>query len=95
MKPSPPGLRATHTLDTPPPPPPPPVAAELYALAGWALERDLGLDDLQVTRATLEDVYLQLTAETPRSRREQTMIWLLKLIARKLQQLTANRKKNS
>jgi ABC-2 type transport system ATP-binding protein len=40
------------------------VAADLHALAGWALERDLELDDLQVTRPTLEDVYLQLTAET-------------------------------
>jgi ABC-2 type transport system ATP-binding protein len=40
------------------------VAADLYALAGWALERDLRLDDLQVTRPTLEDVYLQLTTET-------------------------------
>ena len=40
------------------------VAADLYALAGWALERDLELDDLEVTRPTLEDVYLQLTTET-------------------------------
>jgi ABC-2 type transport system ATP-binding protein len=40
------------------------VAADLYALAGWALARSLELDDLQVTRPTLEDVYLQLTTET-------------------------------
>jgi ABC-type glutathione transport system ATPase component len=40
------------------------VAADLYALAGWALERGLEFDDLEVTRPTLEDVYLQLTAET-------------------------------
>jgi ABC-2 type transport system ATP-binding protein len=40
------------------------VAADLHQLAGWALERGLELDDLQVTRPTLEDVYLQLTTET-------------------------------
>jgi ABC-2 type transport system ATP-binding protein len=39
------------------------VAADLHQLAGWALERGLELDDLQVTRPTLEDVYLQLTTE--------------------------------
>jgi ABC-2 type transport system ATP-binding protein len=38
------------------------VAADLYALAGWALERGLELDDLEVRRPTLEDVYLKLTA---------------------------------
>jgi ABC-2 type transport system ATP-binding protein len=40
------------------------VAADLFALAGWALEHDLELDDLEVSRPTLEDVYLQLTTET-------------------------------
>jgi ABC-2 type transport system ATP-binding protein len=39
------------------------VAADLHALAGWALERQLDLDDLEVSRPTLEDVYLQLTTE--------------------------------
>ena len=39
------------------------VAADLYALAGWALEHELELDDLEVTRPTLEDIYLQLTIE--------------------------------
>jgi ABC-2 type transport system ATP-binding protein len=39
------------------------VAADLHVLAGWALERGLELDDLEVTRPTLEDVYLQLTTE--------------------------------
>jgi len=38
------------------------VAADLHELSGWALERDLDLDDLEVTRPTLEDVYLRLTA---------------------------------
>jgi ABC-2 type transport system ATP-binding protein len=38
------------------------VTADLYALAGWALERGLELDDLEVRRPTLEDVYLKLTA---------------------------------
>ena len=40
------------------------VTADLYTLVGWALEHDLELDDLEVTRPTLEDVYLQLTTET-------------------------------
>jgi ABC-2 type transport system ATP-binding protein len=44
------------------------VTAELHALSGWALDRDLELDDLEVTRPTLEDVYLRLTADhRPRS----------------------------
>jgi ABC-2 type transport system ATP-binding protein len=37
------------------------VAADLHALCGWALERGLELDDLEVGRQTLEDVYLKLT----------------------------------
>jgi ABC-2 type transport system ATP-binding protein len=37
------------------------VAADLHALCGWALERGLELDDLEVRRQTLEDVYLKLT----------------------------------
>ena len=37
------------------------VAADLHALSGWALERGLELDDLGVSRPTLEDVYLSLT----------------------------------
>lgn len=37
------------------------VTADLYRLAGWALDHELELDDLQVSRPTLEDVYLQLT----------------------------------
>jgi ABC-2 type transport system ATP-binding protein len=51
-----PGGRVLLTSDT--------VAADLHQLAGWALDRGLELDDLQVTRPTLEDVYLQLTTET-------------------------------
>lgn len=38
------------------------VAADLHALSGWALERGSDLDDLEVRRPTLEDVYLQLTS---------------------------------
>jgi ABC-2 type transport system ATP-binding protein len=38
------------------------VAADLNALSGWALERGLELEDLEVRRPTLEDVYLKLTA---------------------------------
>jgi ABC-2 type transport system ATP-binding protein len=47
------------------------VAADLYTLAGWALERGLEFDDLEVTRPTLEDVYLQLTTETDAPERSQ------------------------
>jgi ABC-2 type transport system ATP-binding protein len=48
------------------------VAADLHALSGWALARGFDLDDLDVTRPTLEDVYLALTrsdtaSETARS----------------------------
>jgi ABC-2 type transport system ATP-binding protein len=35
----------------------------LHVLTGWALERGAALDGLTVSRPTLEDVYLQLTAE--------------------------------
>jgi ABC-2 type transport system ATP-binding protein len=43
------------------------VTADLHALAGWALERGVELDDLEVRRPTLEDVYLKLTAERSQS----------------------------
>jgi len=39
------------------------VAADLFTLSGWALERGAELDDLEVRRATLEDVYLSLVTE--------------------------------
>jgi ABC-2 type transport system ATP-binding protein len=39
------------------------IAADLHALSGWALERGLELDELEVRRPTLEDVYLDLTAD--------------------------------
>ena len=39
------------------------VAADLHALSGWALDRGLELADLEVRRATLEDVYLALVAQ--------------------------------
>ena len=35
--------------------------AVLHELTEWALERDLELEGLTVSRATLEDVYLELT----------------------------------
>jgi ABC-2 type transport system ATP-binding protein len=38
-----------------------PVEA-LNQLTGWALERGLALDDLEVVRPNLEDVYLRLTS---------------------------------
>jgi ABC-2 type transport system ATP-binding protein len=34
----------------------------LYELTGWALERQITLEGLEVTRPTLEDVYLEITA---------------------------------
>jgi ABC-2 type transport system ATP-binding protein len=43
------------------------VTSDLHALAGWALERGVELDDLEVRRPTLEDVYLKLTAERSKS----------------------------
>ncbi len=39
------------------------VAADVHALSGWALERGVDLATLDVRRPTLEDVYLQLTAD--------------------------------
>jgi ABC-2 type transport system ATP-binding protein len=35
----------------------------MHALTGWAIEAGHELADLEVTRRSLEDVYLQLTAE--------------------------------
>jgi ABC-2 type transport system ATP-binding protein len=34
----------------------------LHALTGWAMERDLALAGLTVSRSSLEDIYLQLTS---------------------------------
>ena len=39
------------------------VVADLHRLTGWALANAITLDGLEVTRPTLEDVYLQLTEE--------------------------------
>ncbi len=44
------------------------VAADLYALSGWALDRGLELDELEVRRPKLEDVYLQLTTANDQTR---------------------------
>ncbi len=35
--------------------------ADLHVITGWALEQGITLDDLSVTRPSLEDVYLDLT----------------------------------
>jgi ABC-2 type transport system ATP-binding protein len=35
----------------------------LHDLTGWALERGLQLEELSVTRPSLEDVYLELTKD--------------------------------
>jgi ABC-2 type transport system ATP-binding protein len=37
------------------------VVADLHRLTGWALDNHVALDGLEVTRPTLEDVYLALT----------------------------------
>ena len=37
----------------------------LNRLTGWALERGVELDGLEVRRPTLEDIYLELTGEAP------------------------------
>ena len=37
------------------------LTRDLHVLTGWALEHDVELDNLQISRPTLEDVYLQLT----------------------------------
>ncbi len=36
---------------------------ELYEISAWAMERCLELEDVEVRRPSLEDVYLQLTKE--------------------------------
>jgi ABC-2 type transport system ATP-binding protein len=41
------------------------VRATLRALVDWAEDRDLPLDDLQVTKPSLEDIYLELTGDLP------------------------------
>ena len=43
------------------------VVADLHRLTGWALANSVTLDGLEVTRPTLEDVYLSLTDETDAS----------------------------
>ena len=40
------------------------LTATLYRLTGWALERGIELDELNVVRPTLEDIYLELTGVT-------------------------------
>ena len=37
------------------------VTSELHRLTGWALDHGISLDALEVTRPTLEDLYLRLT----------------------------------
>jgi hypothetical protein len=37
------------------------LARTLHRLTGWAIEHAVSLDDLQIIRPSLEDVYLELT----------------------------------
>jgi len=41
------------------------VTLALHQLTGWALEQRVSLDGLEVTRPSLEDVYLSLTSDPP------------------------------
>jgi ABC-2 type transport system ATP-binding protein len=41
------------------------VTRALHQLTGWALEQQVSLDGLEVTRPSLEDVYLSLTSDPP------------------------------
>ncbi len=43
-------------------------ARVLHELTGWAIEREVDLEGLQVTSPTLEDVYLELTGGEPEAR---------------------------
>jgi ABC-2 type transport system ATP-binding protein len=40
------------------------VTADLHVLSGWALDHDLELEDLEVRRPTLEDIYLEQTTRS-------------------------------
>ena len=40
------------------------LTGALHQLTGWALEHGVRLDDLQIRRPSLEDVYLELTQDT-------------------------------
>jgi ABC-2 type transport system ATP-binding protein len=48
------------------------VTQALHQLTGWALDRGVTLEGLEVTRPTLEDVYLQLTGSHPEQAQEGT-----------------------
>jgi ABC-2 type transport system ATP-binding protein len=41
------------------------VTLALHQLTGWAMEQRVSLDGLEVTRPSLEDVYLSLTSDAP------------------------------
>jgi ABC-2 type transport system ATP-binding protein len=40
------------------------LVTAVHDLTGWALDHGVALDDLQIVRPSLEDTYLQLTADT-------------------------------
>jgi ABC-2 type transport system ATP-binding protein len=46
----------------------------LHELTGWALERRVALEELEVTRPSLEDVYLQLTGGRPDVERDAAVV---------------------
>jgi ABC-2 type transport system ATP-binding protein len=49
------------------------LTSALHRLTGWAIEHGFDLDDLQVLRPTLEDVYLQLTEGTVKNGHTRTL----------------------
>jgi ABC-2 type transport system ATP-binding protein len=58
------GLAATRTADGVTEIASSDVVGDLHRLTGWALDNHVALDGLEVTRPTLEDVYLALTDGT-------------------------------
>jgi ABC-2 type transport system ATP-binding protein len=58
------GLAATRTADGVTEIASSDVVGDLHRLTGWALDHHVALDGLEVTRPTLEDVYLALTDGT-------------------------------
>src|ERR1700729_2301142 len=62
------GLAATRTADGVTEIASSDVVGDLHRLTGWALDQHVALDGLEVTRPTLEDVYLALTDGTGEQR---------------------------
>ncbi len=68
------------------------LAADLTRTRGWALERGIELADLEVSRPTLEDVYLKLTRGDDQNK-ELTVILLIKYLIRACRRKSTRRAK--